>query len=241
MRTALLACAPIPVQTPGTPAPAVRSPARATGGVAAPPAAPAPRPATPAPAPRSRKAFWAFALLMVVAVGGGGAITMLARRNVAERQGHPDTVPPAAAQGASPAPQAPTPTGTLDAARPERGGSAATATETPTPTPTGTTTGTTTAPATGTRPVTTKADRELAQGLYRKAEARRAAQDVDGAIRLYLRAEAADPALAEVQKKLALCYQLKGDTRRAAERYRRYLATRPPDAAKVRAILETLR
>jgi hypothetical protein len=43
-----------------------------------------------------------------------------------------------------------------------------------------------------------------------------------------------------VQKKLALCYQLKGDTRRAADRYRRYLATRPADAERVRAILSTL-
>jgi Tfp pilus assembly protein PilF len=64
---------------------------------------------------------------------------------------------------------------------------------------------------------------------------------VDGAIRLYLRAEEADPSLAEVHKKLALCYQLKGDTRRAAERYRRYLATDPADADRVRAVLSTLR
>ena len=48
------------------------------------------------------------------------------------------------------------------------------------------------------------------------------------------------PALAEAQKKLALCYQLKGDRRRATERYRRYLATNPPDADRVRAILGTL-
>jgi hypothetical protein len=43
-----------------------------------------------------------------------------------------------------------------------------------------------------------------------------------------------------VQKKLALCYMLKGDTRRAADRYRRYLATHPADAERVRAILSTL-
>jgi predicted TPR repeat methyltransferase len=64
--------------------------------------------------------------------------------------------------------------------------------------------------------------------------------DMDGAIRLYLQAEAADPGLADVQKRLGLCYQLKGDTRRAADRYRKYLATDPEDAEKVRAILETL-
>jgi predicted TPR repeat methyltransferase len=76
--------------------------------------------------------------------------------------------------------------------------------------------------------------------LFRRAEERRAGQDVEGAIRLYLAAEAADPGLVEVNKKLGLCYQLAGDTRRAAERYRKYLATDPPDAGKVRAILATL-
>jgi tetratricopeptide (TPR) repeat protein len=64
--------------------------------------------------------------------------------------------------------------------------------------------------------------------------------DMDGAIRLYLQAEAADPGLVDVQKRLGLAYQLKGDTRRARERYRRYLATGPEDAEKVKAILETL-
>jgi serine/threonine protein kinase len=83
--------------------------------------------------------------------------------------------------------------------------------------------------------------RDQAAALFRRAEGRRAEQDVDGAIRLYLQAEAADPSLAEVQKKLALCYQLRGDTARAAERYRRYLATDPDDASKVRSILESLR
>jgi Tfp pilus assembly protein PilF len=64
---------------------------------------------------------------------------------------------------------------------------------------------------------------------------------VDGAIRLLLRAERADPSLAEIHKKLALCYQQKGDTARARARYRRYLETQPEDADRVRAILSTLR
>ncbi len=85
-----------------------------------------------------------------------------------------------------------------------------------------------------------KRDPAKALVLYKKAETRRADQDIDGAIRLYLAAEASDADLAEVQKRLALCYQLKGDTRRAADRYKRYLATRPPDAERVRAILSTL-
>jgi hypothetical protein len=63
---------------------------------------------------------------------------------------------------------------------------------------------------------------------------------VDGAIRLYLEAEEADPGLAEIHKKLGLCYQLKGDRARARERYRRYLATGPADADRVRAILTAL-
>jgi tRNA A-37 threonylcarbamoyl transferase component Bud32 len=83
-------------------------------------------------------------------------------------------------------------------------------------------------------------DRARARALFEKAEARRAAQDVEGAIPLYLAAEQADPGLAEVHKKLGLCYQLRGDRRRAADRYRRYLATGPEDADRVRAILGTL-
>jgi tetratricopeptide (TPR) repeat protein len=85
-----------------------------------------------------------------------------------------------------------------------------------------------------------KRDPAKALALYKKGETRRSAQDIDGAIKLYLAAEAADPDLADVQKKLALCYQLNGDTRRAADRYRRYLARRPADAERVKAILSTL-
>jgi Tfp pilus assembly protein PilF len=58
---------------------------------------------------------------------------------------------------------------------------------------------------------------------------------------MYLRAERADPSLAEVHKKLALCYQQKGDTARARARYRRYLESAPEDAERVRRILGTLR
>jgi tRNA A-37 threonylcarbamoyl transferase component Bud32/tetratricopeptide (TPR) repeat protein len=88
------------------------------------------------------------------------------------------------------------------------------------------------------RPV--PARRAHAQELVKKGDALRSNGDVDGAIRAYLAAEAAAPALPAVQKKLAVCYQQQGDTRAARERYRRYLASDPPDAAKVRLILETL-
>ncbi len=179
-------------------------------------------PATAVSAPRSRKVFWVFGVAVALAVAGGGAIAVLGRRSVEARKGHPDTIAPAQAVVAT-----------------------ATATATPTPTPTATPTLTPTATpnstATPAEPAAPARDPRRAQKLFKQAEARRAAQDVDGAIRLYLAAEAADPGLAEVHKKLALCYQLKGDTRRAAERYRRYLATDPSDADRVRAILTTLR
>jgi tetratricopeptide (TPR) repeat protein len=93
------------------------------------------------------------------------------------------------------------------------------------------------APAPAPKPVK---DPAKALALYKKGESRRADQDIDGAIKLYLQAEAADPGLADVQKKLALCYQLQGDTRRASDRYKKYLATQPADAERVKAILSTL-
>ena len=84
-------------------------------------------------------------------------------------------------------------------------------------------------------------DRSLAGFLENwLVTAARGQQDLDAAIRAYLGAEAADPSLAEVQKKLGLCYQQQGKDREAAARYQRYLATNPPDAAKVKAILGTL-
>jgi hypothetical protein len=44
-----------------------------------------------------------------------------------------------------------------------------------------------------------------------------------------------------VHKKLGQCYQLLGDIPRAREHYRKYLATAPPDADRIRASLEMLR
>ncbi len=91
------------------------------------------------------------------------------------------------------------------------------------------------------RPSTAEArDPAKAAALFERAERRRAEQDVDAAIPLYLAALAADPSLAEAHKKLGLCYQLKGDKQNAAARYRRYLATDPPDADRVRIVLRTL-
>jgi hypothetical protein len=79
-----------------------------------------------------------------------------------------------------------------------------------------------------------------AADLIKKGDGLRAGGDVDGAIKAYLAAESADPALPTLQKKLAVCYQQQGDTASARTRYQRYLATDPPDAAKVKLILETL-
>jgi len=95
-------------------------------------------------------------------------------------------------------------------------------------------------PADSSPPPPKAGDRSRAVELYRQAEERRAEQDVDGAIQLYLQAEAADPALPNVQKKLAVCYQLKGDRASAVARYRKYLAFDPEDAAAVRQVLQSL-
>jgi len=84
------------------------------------------------------------------------------------------------------------------------------------------------------------ARRAQAHELVKKGDGLRADGDVEGAIKAYLAAESVDPALPALQKKLAVCYQQQGDTRAAKARYQRYLATDPPDAAKVRLILENL-
>jgi tetratricopeptide (TPR) repeat protein len=76
--------------------------------------------------------------------------------------------------------------------------------------------------------------------LLARGDAARGQQDLEGAVKAYLAAEAADPTLVELQKKLGLCYQQLGRDQEAAARYRRYLASSPPDAAKVQAILSTL-
>jgi tRNA A-37 threonylcarbamoyl transferase component Bud32 len=206
------------------------------------PAAPPVRAAAAAEPRRSRKLFWAFGAAMAIAVAGGGTVVLLARKGAEERARQPSAVAPArevgstASAAATPAPTStatPTPTATPAATEPP------TPTATPAPAPDPASAQASAAPAE--RPSAPARDPARAQRLFKQAEARRAAQDVDGAIQLYLATEAADPELAEVQKKLALCYQLKGDTKRAAERYRRYLATDPGDADRVRAILTTLR
>jgi hypothetical protein len=211
--------------TAAPPAPPPPAPAR-TSAAAPPAAAPPPR--------KSRALFWGLAVAVAVAAAGGGAMTILAREKVAERKGHPDTISPAQAQAAAaPAVAAAATAPTAPAAE------AAPAPAAATPAPAEPAAAAKPARATQRR-AAAKRDPAKALALYRKGEARRAEQDIDGAIKLYLAAESSDPGLADVQKKLALCYQLKGDTRRAAERYRRYLATRPPDAERVRAVLSTL-
>jgi hypothetical protein len=80
-----------------------------------------------------------------------------------------------------------------------------------------------------------------ARDLLKQGDGLRAQQDCGAAIPLYLQAEAADPKLAEVHKKLAICYQSLGETKKAVKRYERYLASDPADAEKVKLILSTLR
>jgi serine/threonine protein kinase len=80
-----------------------------------------------------------------------------------------------------------------------------------------------------------------ARDLMKQGDGLRAQQDCGAAIPLYLQAEAADPKLTEVHKKLAICYQSLGETKKAVRRYERYLSSDPADAEKVKLILSTLR
>jgi serine/threonine-protein kinase len=80
-----------------------------------------------------------------------------------------------------------------------------------------------------------------ARSLMKQGDGLRAQLDCAGAIPLYKQAEAADPGLSEVLKKLAICYQSIGETKKAVRHYERYLATDPADAEKVKLILSTLR
>jgi serine/threonine protein kinase len=193
------------------------------------------------PARPSRRPFWFFVATMAVAVAGGGAVVVMVRQTSAERRGFArdpsaeesplpasgqpgaKAVPPPAAAPA----QGPAAKVLLDGAAgpprepPSRDLSPPAARPSPPPPP-------------------AEGGSARGAGLFRRAEALRARQDVDGAILLYLAALRADPGLFEAEKKLALCYQLKGDKRRAAERYRRYLSTDPADADRVKAILGTL-
>jgi tetratricopeptide (TPR) repeat protein len=171
--------------------------------------------AAPAPPARSKLPLLLGAVVLVsVAVGAGVVLG-----------GKKDAPPPAPAPVAVPLP---TPTSISSAssttAHPERRAEGPESRETATPTPT----------------PKRAPDRSRARTLLARGDAARGQADLDGAIQAYLAAEAADPSLAELQKKLALCYQQQGKDKEAAARYRRYLATNPPDAAKVRTILTTL-
>jgi eukaryotic-like serine/threonine-protein kinase len=249
MREALLACAtPAPARAAPPPPPAtlmvdvvedVPEPAPAPA-----PAARASRAATapsPAPAARSKTPLVAGAAA-VIALAVGAAVVIAGKREAAPPPAPVAAV--AAAQVQPPAPPSPP---------------AATAEPSPTPAPPATAEPTP-APATSpeaTLPTTSTAalppaptpastaakkgpDRARARSLLARGDAARGQMDLDGAIQAYLAAEAADPSLAEVQKKLGLCYQQQGKDQEAAARYRRYLATNPPDAAKVKAVLSTL-
>ncbi len=181
----------------------------------------------PGPAPRRSRAPLLAAVAVVLAAGGTGAF--LAVRGGATATPTPNATPTGAPASTTTPASTATPT--------------ATATSTATPTPASTPTEPPPAQPEKASPTARprRPDRVRALALYQQAEARRAEQDAARAIQLYLAAEAADPSMYQVHKKLALCYQLQGDNRRAAERYRRYLAHDPEDADKVRAILATLR
>jgi len=236
---------PAPQARPATPAPGAKA-ATTARTAAAPARAAAPGDSIavtvvePPQAPRSsRKIFWLFAVAIVVAAAGGGTVTFLARQNAAARKGAPDLVAPSQ-QAAPPIAATPIP---IPIPIPT-----ATATATPTPVATPVAIPVAEPPPAPTTKVATVAPRKSAAkrdpakalALYEKGEAKRSKQDIEGAIKLYLSAEQSDPGLADVQKKLGLCYQLKGDTKRAADRYRKYLASKPADSERVKAVLSTL-
>ena len=157
---------------------------------------------------------------------------------------------PRGGEGAQASAPAPTPTEPVAPPSPSpqpapQGGegaqpSAAAATPTETAPPTATEAAPPEPPAALAPPKPIKADRAKARSLLAKGDEARGQAELDAAIRAYLGAEAADPGLAEVQKKLALCYQQQGDLPAARARYRKYLASNPPDAAKVKAVLQAL-
>ena len=239
MRQALLACAgPAAAQPIARPAPVAATlsidltEVEPVEAASVPPSVSAPPP-TPA---RSRAPLVAGGLALVAVAVGGYLFLGRGPGPKADPAAAPVTAPAPALAVTEPAPPAqPLP------APPDP---AATAAATPSPQPEPATT----APAPEPEPAPAAArparpgpgQRARAHELVRRGDALRSAGDVGGAIRAYLAAEAADGALPAIQKKLAVCYQQQGDTRAARERYRRYLATDPPDAAKVRLILDTL-
>ena len=166
--------------------------------------------------------------LAAVAVVAGGFALWQGRQGTAPAEvPAPAVITPAVASPAEPVARTPAPL-PVEAA-PTRTGPVAATPEPVKP-----------APAVQRPPAQKQGRRAQAHELIKKGDALRSSGDLEGAIKVYLAAEAADPALPAPQKKLAVCYQQQGDTRAARERYRRYLATDPPDAAKVRMILETL-
>jgi serine/threonine protein kinase len=177
---------------------------------------------------RSRVPLVLAAVILAAAVGGGGAYVVMTRRSPPARPNEGESAHPSPGTTSTPTPE-------FGSTKSETPGPEPTPAPTPNPEPAP-------APQPPKPPVKVRPhDRVRAVDLYQRAEERRAEQDADGAIRLYLQAEAADPTLYSVQKKLAICYQLEGENQKAIERYRKYLASKPEDAEAVRAILRTLR
>ena len=236
MRTALLACG-VQAAAPAPPAPA--------------------QPATGAAGPPSRRPFWFFVAAMAVAVAGGSAVVVMVKRTSADRRSFARDSAAQASPAASPAPQPvlqaePPPNARATAAAepalppprveptPAAGQGEVAAVEPPPAPPPDAAKASPRPARPAAHPAATGRDPAKAMALLRKAEAHRARQEVEAAIPLYLAALEADPSLAEAHKKVALCYQIKGDPERAVLHYKRYLASDPPDADRVRAILGTL-
>jgi serine/threonine-protein kinase len=256
MREALLACAaPPPVAVPATrataPPPtlmvdvtegALEEAPRLPASAAAPPA-PAVAPQSPVRPSGSRlplliggAALVAVAVVTGVLIGGRkDPVTTPGPAQIQAASPAGGAAPPAAAP--APPPEAAAPGPVASAVPPEPGPAATSLAPAPTAAPLPTAAA---IPGAATPAVKKGPDRTRARALLAKGDAKRGQQDLEGAVKAYLAAEAADPTLLEVQKKLGLCYQQLGRDQEAAARYRRYLAASPPDAAKVQAILTTL-
>jgi serine/threonine protein kinase len=239
MRDALLAAVPdaasAPVRTAsGASIPRPATPAAPTA-KAAPSAAKAKTAASePLPAKSGSKAgLIAAAVALVVIAGGAGAFFAL--RGGGEKAAPP---PPAVAVQPPPSPPAPPPAPPPAVAPPTTPPPPVAAVEPPRPADPPADKG---EKGRGHDRRLARLDPAQAKSFVAQGNGLRASGDCEGAIRLYKQAEAADPGLAEVQKRMAMCYQQLGDMKSAVRRYERYLATDPPDAAKVKAVLSTLR
>jgi tRNA A-37 threonylcarbamoyl transferase component Bud32 len=252
MREALLTCVPEatgPVRTATAQAvaagaspskPGVKAPTAAAK--AAPQAKPKTKveaePEAPPAKSGGKGGLIAAAVAAVVLAGGAGAF--FATRGGGDAKAPATAAAPAPAAAAPAAPPAPT-APPLASPAPADPAPAAAATPPPAVEPPAPPKPPEAGPKKGGDKRVARLDPARAKSLLAQGNGLRAAGDCKGAIGLYQQAETADPGLAEVQKRMALCYQMLGEKDAAVRHFKKYLATDPDDAAKVQSIVETLK